>query len=465
MKKFLLLLVCFLGNLTLDAQNAVSNVTVTGENILQVTPTTLTADGTNQYIYIEMNNPDIEVNALQFDLVLPEGFTASAPSIYPAGPAAEGTEDAPTNGTRNYYYDSEDELYKPAQTLASSKPTTLAGTTTATTNTLRVLTHSDVNKPFLGTSGQIIRVRVKVATTVAPGLYPIKMWWVEISKSDGYVRYEQWTTSYVRVDSPVAAALNDMDGCLPSFVVSGLNAESSLYSLDLSEATQLNGTLSLTNANAVVYANSALGLSGTNVVVDGNCTQLTLSGDSPFAPASDFTATSATLTRTVGDKYATVVVPFDTQGTFYTLNAAGTDELIFSEVTSLPAGTPALFHGDLSATGSNVNVTPTLVTPDAVSGLTMTGTYTGKTITGGYYLKDNLFYAVNEYATVKPFRAYFSGTVDSSVKAIRIGDLTGVESTLSTATESPEVYDLAGRRLARPVKGVNIVGGDKILVR
>ncbi len=50
--------------------------------------------------------------------------------------------------------------------------------------------------------------------------------------------------------------------------------------------------------------------------------------------------------------------------------------------------------------------------------------------------------------------------------ALRFAELTGLTAAVSNESRSDSaVYDLAGRRLSHPVKGINIVGGRKVIVK
>ena len=62
---------------------------------------------------------------------------------------------------------------------------------------------------------------------------------------------------------------------------------------------------------------------------------------------------------------------------------------------------------------------------------------------------------------LKPFHAYMTMTSQASAKSFSIGsgdeETTAIDLLNSVATDDAEYYDINGRRIDAPVKGVNIV--------
>ena len=108
---------------------------------------------------------------------------------------------------------------------------------------------------------------------------------------------------------------------------------------------------------------------------------------------------------------------------------------------------------------------------------TFTGTYSRMSsteLTGCYALSGGVWQPVAEGATLGAFRFYLqvesrSGSAQAaqSIKMRVIGEETDDEATSIDEVESADneqiVYDLAGRRVANPTKGVYIVNGKKML--
>ena len=136
----------------------------------------------------------------------------------------------------------------------------------------------------------------------------------------------------------------------------------------------------------------------------------------------------------------------------------------------------------ISATGANIVKAPvdgTAVTDTDGSSLQLCGTYQTKTFSSD---DNNAFILLNNKlmnpakmlenknvskVSVKPFRAYMTLTASaqtSSARAFSIGHggegnegTTAIDLLNSVAIDDAEYYDINGRRIDAPVKGVNIV--------
>jgi|GEM_PF-739078 alpha-amylase len=79
------------------------------------------------------------------------------------------------------------------------------------------------------------------------------------------------------------------------------------------------------------------------------------------------------------------------------------------------------------------------------------------------------FYPYNG-ENINGFKAYITLPADAGVNGLSFsfGEATGIES-ISAAeadnSKSTEIYDLAGRRVSKPVKGLYIIGGKKVIVK
>jgi hypothetical protein len=173
--------------------------------------------------------------------------------------------------------------------------------------------------------------------------------------------------------------------------------------------------------------------------------------------------------------YATFCAPFDvdfgTGTAAFTLSKEGTTltnhELTFNTV---PAGTPVLLYGPNSSAIATIgsNYSSTISTETALTGTYLEiANFNGAT---NYVLgKDNAnkvgFYHWDS-TTLKANRAYIAGS-GSGVKGYVLNlddDATGIEQTLSNSPLKGEnIYNLAGQRLNKMQKGINIVNGKKIL--
>ena len=148
-------------------------------------------------------------------------------------------------------------------------------------------------------------------------------------------------------------------------------------SIDMTAVTALPATLPwLENSNRVVYVSADSPLTGSNVVKEGICEQLTVNEAwGTFRPATPFTATTATYTCMVNGQHI-VQLPFEAavpEGvSVYTL----TEDLTPVAVSSVPAGKPLLVEaqGEVTFVGSGeVGYAPCLLTDDILPIGTPTG--------------------------------------------------------------------------------------------
>ena len=231
---------------------------------------------------------------------------------------------------------------------------------------------------------------------------------------------------------------------------------------------------------------------------------LNLSGDYDFTPKYGFKANEATYSRdlsTSGSTWFSLCLPFAyTPGnnfTAYKLKGATANAVEIEEITgTIAVGTPVLFKFndgvvdddkkiEIFATGANIVNAPVVDGSTAVNGpngssLQLCGTYQTKTFSkdadGNAFilLNDKLMNPARMLTTpgvtsvsVKPFRAYMTLTASaqtSSARAFSIGrgdegneGTSAIDLLNSVATDDAEYYDINGRRIDAPAKGVNIV--------
>ncbi|OYP57936.1 hypothetical protein CIK99_05755 [Prevotella sp. P5-92] len=229
---------------------------------------------------------------------------------------------------------------------------------------------------------------------------------------------------------------------------------------------------------------------------------LNLSGDKDFVAHAPFTANTAKYSRdlsTSGSTWFSLCLPFaytPNNFTAYQLKGATANAVEIEEITgTIDAGTPVLFKFkdgvkneekkiNISATEAEIKKAPfdgAKVTGPDGSSLQLCGTYQTKTFSkdadGNAFilLNDKLMNPAkmmleNQNVTtvgVKPFRAYMTLTASaqtSSARAFSIGrgdegneGTTAIDLLNSVATDDAEYYDINGRRIDAPAKGVNIV--------
>ena len=169
----------------------------------------------------------------------------------------------------------------------------------------------------------------------------------------------------------------------------------------------------------------------------------------------------------------TVVIPAEYQSyaTISTVTGAGEDGVLTLEPVEngvVPANTPVVVQipqaFEMPASGIYVKGTPT-------AGL-LTGVYEDTPAPVSSYVLQSIggvvgFYQVaqGQQPTVKANHCYL--TTSSNVKAFFFNedDATGIVSPLVETEEGATIYNLAGQRIQKMQKGINIVNGKKVLVK
>ena len=237
--------------------------------------------------------------------------------------------------------------------------------------------------------------------------------------------------------------------------------------------------------------------------IKGETTQLTvdnlvLADNKDFVAYDPFKATAASYNRTINTTWATLCLPFEVSLTdqhfraFKLLSAdEGTETVELEEIeTSIAAGTPVIIKmkegaTELKFTEANKNIAKDVLTTATADGYQLQGLYTQKEFSKDadnncYIVKGNKLMnpamllektKVQKVAS-KPFRAYMvdnSSAPTAGAKMFSIGfddSTTAIDSLNTIADDKAEYYDLQGKRLNEPQKGINIVkrGGKTMKV-
>ena len=239
--------------------------------------------------------------------------------------------------------------------------------------------------------------------------------------------------------------------------------------------------------------------------ITGETTQLTvdnlaLTDNKDFVAYEPFTATAASYNRTMkeGTTWATLCLPFEVTldgknfRAFKLLSAdEGSETVELEELKTIEAGTPVIIkmkdgETQLKFSEENKNIAKDVLTSKTADGnYQLQGLYTQKEFSKDadnncYIVKGNKLMnptkllentKVTRVAS-KPFRAYMvdnssAPTTGAKMFSIGISDSTTAIDSLNTiANDKAEYYDLQGKRLNEPQKGINIVkrGGKTMKV-
>ena len=258
--------------------------------------------------------------------------------------------------------------------------------------------------------------------------------------------------------------------------------------IDATSVTKGSGTESVgptlisANPNCLFIANDGMLANTKNVLVANekggyDCANLVLDVAQPIRIPGTIHATAASAEKNVTDaEYATMVLPFEVtvpeNVTAYKLTSVDGDKIMGEALTTIPAGQPVLLKAnatDYTFTATNATLT-TNQQPDG-EGL-LTGVYAdGYAPAGSYVLQNNTegvaFYTVEKdnAQRVLQYTAYLT-LPESAQQANRLifdlgeDDVTGIESVEAAAESTAtvvEIYDLSGRQVSAPVKGINLM--------
>ena len=206
---------------------------------------------------------------------------------------------------------------------------------------------------------------------------------------------------------------------------------------------------------------------------------VSLSDESYISDQASGTVDEISYTRQMSSNWGTLVLPYsltltgDEPYRLYTIDKMEGEELVLKQLEGeVAAGTPCVVKRKGSEAeltfGSNIAALNMAIDGKTVGNMTFRGTYWTKEVNSGYVISKNSFWNVEELKNstsvngvkVRPFRAWLDGT---SAKAparlsMRIdGSTTGIDAIDALNDAEAEYYDLSGKRLDEPQRGVNIV--------
>jgi sialidase-1 len=305
--------------------------------------------------------------------------------------------------------------------------------------------------------------------------------------SDGtYNRFSSLNGVYNLAYHPAAANTNStITLTAPTgYVITGYSVQTGVYDAATYTLTA-EGSSPITPANlgSTYTPLEVSGLSATSTAIT-----VTTTDASKWLSLANFTVSLAkTLPlNVVGDKsYATLYLPFDVTTTgstkAYYATTAGNSSVQLTETsgegTEIPALTAVVLVNESAEASATLNMTTGLTSVVSESANLLKGTLVPMSLDLG---DATSYYSLGNYNSVIGFYKFEGGTITlgankaylevpaSGVKgftfdfdddATAISNLNGQWSMVN----GQSIYNLAGQRLSKPVKGINIVNGKKVL--
>ena len=211
---------------------------------------------------------------------------------------------------------------------------------------------------------------------------------------------------------------------------------------------------------------------------------VSLSDDSYISDKASGTVNEISYTRVMSSNWGTLVLPYPLTLTgnepyrLYSIDNMTGEELVLKQLEGVvAAGTPCVVKRNGSEAeltfGANKAKLNMAINDQPMDGMKFSGTYWTKDVTDGdgYIIAKDCFWNVEKLKGVSsvtavkvgPFRAWLSGTSANAPAQLSMridGSTTGInaaEALDALNDAEAEYYDLSGKRLDEPQKGVNIV--------
>ena len=206
---------------------------------------------------------------------------------------------------------------------------------------------------------------------------------------------------------------------------------------------------------------------------------VSLSDDSYISDKASGTVNEISYTRVMSSDWGTLVLPYPLTLTgnepyrLYSIDNMTGEELVLKQLEGVvAAGTPCVVKRNGSEAeltfGANKAALKMAIDDQPVDGMKFSGTYWTKDVDNGYIIAKDCFWNVEKLkgvdsvtaVKVRPFRAWLSGTSANAPAqlSMRIDDsTTGIDAIDALNDAEAEYYDLSGKRLDEPQRGVNIV--------
>ena len=209
---------------------------------------------------------------------------------------------------------------------------------------------------------------------------------------------------------------------------------------------------------------------------------VSLSDDSYISDKASGTVNAISYTRVMTSNWGTLVLPYPLKLTgnepyrLYSIDNMTGEELVLKQLEGVvAAGTPCVVKRNGSEAeltfGANKAALNMAIDDQPVGGMKFSGTYWTKDVTNGYIIAKDCFWNVEKLkgvgsvtaVKVGPFRAWLDGTSANAPAQLSMridGSTTGInaaEALDALNDAEAEYYDLSGKRLDEPQRGVNIV--------
>ena len=249
--------------------------------------------------------------------------------------------------------------------------------------------------------------------------------------------------------------------------------------VSLSKSLEVVGSLSFEYCNKIKTINFQSLPEGISKYLGAQKITVSLSDDSYISNQASRFVNAISYTRTMTGNWGTLVLPYSLKLTgsepysLYKIETLTGDELVLSRLEGVvAAGTPCVVKSNSTQSeltfGANNTKLNMAITTTTVGGMTFRGTYWTEEVNSGYVISKDCFWNVEELkkselvngVKVYPFRAWLDGTSANAPAQLSMridSSATGIDAIDALNDAKAEYYDLSGKRLNAPQRGVNIV--------
>lgn len=275
---------------------------------------------------------------------------------------------------------------------------------------------------------------------------------------------------------PMSAVVVDVDAKYPCNTLNDLDVSITGGTLTSAEGVD---AVSILNESATRSTEDIVSVSGATLSGPIYTTEtFSMTDDEAPYAFDNYRVKKAEYTRTgvSATTWGTVCLPFTITAAengykYYTPSSVSSSELSITEITAFPiaAGTPVIFSkgtGDVVISSSEATVDKTATAGSGTGDIRLVGTFEKQTITDNlssiYFINGDHFHQAQVSLTVPAYRAYIQNTgagAKPSVLNIVVDDnATAIESAVISDLNATEaIYDIDGRQLSAPQKGMNIM--------
>ena len=206
---------------------------------------------------------------------------------------------------------------------------------------------------------------------------------------------------------------------------------------------------------------------------------VSLSDESYISDQASGTVDEISYTRQMSNNWGTLVLPYSLTLTgnepyrLYSIDNMTGEELVLKQLNGeVAAGTPCVVkrngsESELTFSANNAELNMA-INDQPMDGMKFSGTYWTKDVDNGYIIAKDCFWNVEKLkgvgsvtaVKVRPFRAWLDGTSANAPAQLSMridGSATGIDAIDTLNDAEAEYYDLSGKRLDEPQRGVNIV--------